>query len=93
MHVCRIAFDAPDKAHERGAYFEAHRSHLRSGSIRIIQSGPLFATDPSGRKAGALVVFDVDDIEEVHRFNAVDPYVTHGVYDRIEVLRWDKTIG
>jgi len=29
----------------------------------------------------------------VERFNAADPYVVNGVYDRIELLRWDKTIA
>ena len=93
MIICRIAYDAPDKDVERKALFEAHRAHLRSGKARIVQSGPLFGTDAPGAKRGALVVFEVADIGEVERFNAADPYVLNGVYDRIELLRWDKTIG
>ncbi len=93
MHIIRMAWDAPGKDVERKALFEAHRAHLRSGLARIVQSGPLFATDGSGAKAGALVVFEADDVAEVARFNAQDPYVLNGVYDRIEILRWDKTIG
>ena len=93
MHIVRIAYDAPGKDAERKAYFEAHRAHLRSGLARIVQSGPLFATDGSGAKAGALVVFDAEDVSEVERFNAQDPYILQGVYGRIEILRWDKTIG
>jgi len=53
----------------------------------------LFATDGRGRKLGALVVFDAVDVAEVEAFNALDPYVVNGVYDRIEIMRWDKTIG
>jgi len=60
---------------------------------RIVQSGPLFDTDAKGAKRGALVVFEAADLAEVERFNAADPYVVNGVYDRIELLRWDKTIG
>ncbi len=93
MHIVRIAYDAPGRDAERKTYFEAHRAHLRSGLARILQSGPLFATDGFGAKAGALVVFDVEDIAEVERFNAQDPYIVNGVYDRVNILRWDKTIG
>ncbi len=93
MQIVRMAYDAPGKDAERKAHFEAHRAHLRSGLARIVQSGPLFATDGSGRKAGALVVFEADDVSEVVRFTAQDPYIVNGVYDRIEILRWDKTIG
>jgi uncharacterized protein YciI len=93
MQIVRIAYDAPGKDAERKALFEAHRAHLRSGLARIVQSGPLFATDGSGAKIGALVVFDAADPGEVARFSAQDPYVLNGVYDRIEIFRWDKTIG
>ena len=90
MFIARIAYDAPGKDEQRKALFEAHRAHLRSGTARIVQSGPLFDTDA---KRGALVVFEAEDLAEVERFNAADPYVVNGVYDRIELLRWDKTIG
>ena len=90
MIIARIAYDAPGKDEQRKALFEAHRAHLRSGMARIVQSGPLFDTDA---KRGALVVFEAEDLAEVERFNAADPYVVNGVYDRIELLRWDKTIG
>ncbi|MDB5643680.1 MAG: YciI family protein [Hyphomicrobiales bacterium] len=93
MHIIRMAYDAAGRDADRKALFEAHRAHLRSGLARVVQSGPLFATDGAGAKAGALVVFDVEDIAEVERFSAADPYVVNGVYDRIEILRWDKTIG
>jgi uncharacterized protein YciI len=93
MQICRIALDAPGKDAERKALLEDHKSHLRSGLVRIIQSGPLFATDGSNRKIGALVVFDVEDIADVQRFQATDPYIVHGVYGDVQILRWDKTIG
>ena len=93
MYIIRMAYDAPGRDVDRKALFEAHRAHLRSGLARVVQSGPLFATDGSGTKTGALVVFEAQDAAEVEAFSAVDPYVVNGVYDRIEILRWDKTIG
>ena len=91
MIICRIAYDATGKDEERKALFEAHRAHLRSGMVNIVQSGPLFVAN--GGKRGALIVFDVADVAEVERFNALDPYIINGVYDNVEILRWDKTIG
>ena len=93
MLIIRMAYDAPGKDAERKALFEAHRAHLRSGMANVVQSGPLFATDGAGAKIGALIVFDVAGPDEAERFNAQDPYVVNGVYGRIEILRWDRTIG
>ncbi len=93
MFIIRMAYDAPGRDADRKALFEAHRAHLRSGLARVVQSGPLFATDGSSTKAGALVVFEAQDAAEVEAFSAADPYVVNGVYDRIAILRWDKTIG
>ena len=50
-------------------------------------------SDGSNRKIGALIVFDVADAAAVAQFNAGDPFIVNGVYDRIELLRWDRTIG
>jgi uncharacterized protein YciI len=93
MYIIRMAYDAPGRDVDRKALFEAHRAHLRSGLARVVQSGPLFAIDGGGTKAGALVVFEAQDAAEVEAFSAADPYVVNGVYARIEILRWDKTIG
>ena len=93
MIFCRFAYDAEGRTAERQAFLEAHKAHLRSGLAKILQSGPIFASDGSNRKLGALVVFEAEAVGEVDAFNARDPYVVNGVYDRIEIVRWDKTIG
>ena len=94
MLICRLAYDATGRDAERKACYEAHRAHLRSDLAKaIVQSGPLFAPDGSNRKIGALIVFDVTDMSEVEQFNAADPFIANGVYDRVEFMRWDKTIG
>jgi len=84
MLICRIAYDTEGKDDIRKQHYEEHRAHLRSG-------GPLFS--PAGPKRGALIVFQVEDIGEVERFNSLDPYIINGIYDDVEILRWDKTIG
>lgn len=94
MLICRIAYDATGKDAERKVHYESHRSWLRSSAAKsIVQSGPLFSSDGENRKIGALIVFDVGDRSEVEAFNAGDPFIVNGVYDRVEILRWDRTIG
>ena len=93
MIFCRFAYDADGKSEERKALLEAHKGHLRAGLAEILQSGPIFASDGSDRKLGALVVFEASSVSEIEAFNAQDPYVVNGVYDRIEIVRWDRTIG
>lgn len=93
MIFCRIAYDAAGKDEERKQFFEAHRAHLRSGMVNIVQSGPVFGTGDGNPKIGALIVFDANEAADVETFSARDPYVINNVYDRIEIVRWDKTIG
>lgn len=94
MLICRIAYDAAGKDAARKASYDAHRAYLRSEAAKIIvQSGPLFASDGGNAKIGALIVFDVTDVAQVQAFNAGDPFIVNGVYDRVELLRWDRTIG
>jgi uncharacterized protein YciI len=94
MLICRIARDAADKAAEREAHYAAHVAYLRSDAARhIVQSGPLFASDGSGAKIGALIVFDVENVEQAEAFNAGDPFIINGVYAQVELLRWNRTIG
>lgn len=94
MLICRLAYDAPGREAERKAHYDAHRAHLRSDMAKaIVQSGPLFSADGLNRKIGALIVFDVADMAAVEQFNAADPFIAGGVYDRVEFMRWDKTIG
>ena len=67
---------------------------MRSDAAKIIvQSGPLFAGDGTAGKVGALVVFEVDDVAEVEAFNAGDPFIVNKVYETVELLRWNRTIG
>ena len=94
MLICRIAYDAKGKNAERKAHYDAHRAYLRSDAASaIVQSGPLFSSDGTNTKIGALIVFEVENAAAAEAFNAGDPFIINGVYDRVEMLRWDRTIG
>jgi uncharacterized protein len=94
MLICRIAYDARGKDTERQANLAAHAAYLRSRAAScIVQSGPLFSSDGANTKIGALIVFDVQDIAQVNAFSANDPFILADVYDRVELLQWNRTIG
>jgi uncharacterized protein YciI len=92
MLFVRIAYNAPDSGEARAQYFPAHKAHLETGGALVIQSGPLFATADDAR-VGALMIFDAPSLAEVEAFSARDPFIVHGIYDDVRILRFDKTIG
>jgi uncharacterized protein YciI len=89
MTFVRLAFAAN---HERRVqHFEAHKAYLHAARDIIVMSGPLAVTD-GDRRVGSLVVLDAS-LEQAEAFNANDPFVIHGVYEDVRLLRYDKSIG
>ncbi|WP_377805793.1 YciI family protein [Azospirillum sp. A29] len=89
MIVVRVACSDPRKAAERQRLIEAHKAYLRSGGVRILQSGPLTGSSVSG----GLVVAEVGAVEEFVAFSDGDPFVLHGVYDDVRIFEWTVTLG
>ena len=91
MLAVRFAETSPDKLDERMIWLAQHQAHLRSGAVKILQSGPLAAAD--GTPAGGLLIAEVDALDDLRRFSDADPFVVHGIYGRVEILHWARTIG
>lgn len=91
MLAVRVALSNPEKAALREIYLEDHKRHLRSGRLRIVQSGPI--VDETGEGSGGVVVADVGSLEEMRRFSAEDPFVLHGVYSSVAIYEWRPTIS
>lgn len=91
MICARLAFSAPASTTDRAIHFEAHRAFLRSGRLRVLQSGPLF--DDAQTQIGALVVADIPSLAEMQAVCSEDPFVVHGIYDRVMFFEWRQTIG
>ena len=90
MLAIRFAETDPDKHDLRQRLLPLHQAHLRSGAVNVLQSGPLAAE--GGSPAGGLLVAEVDDIAALQRFSDEDPFVVEGVYNRVRILRWNRTI-
>lgn len=76
-----IGHDAPDGAQKRPAVRPAHLEHLRplSDAGRVKLAGPFLD------KTGSLIVVDAESLAEVWALVARDPYVTEGVFNRVDV--------
>ncbi|MFK3780922.1 YciI family protein [Agrobacterium sp. NPDC089420] len=92
----RFAESDPAAAEQRMAQIDAHKAHLRNGEamaagFRILASGPMGGVD--GGPSAALIIAEARRIEDVIAFSDADPFVLHGVYCRIRILRWTPTLS
>lgn len=92
----RFAESDPAAAEQRKVQMDAHKAYLRSEEtaplgFRILASGPMQA-ESSGSFA-ALVIAEAHCIEDMIAFSDADPFVIHGVYKRVRILRWTPTLS
>ncbi|MBW2229389.1 MAG: hypothetical protein JRG92_01450 [Deltaproteobacteria bacterium] len=80
-----IGHDGPRGLELRGTVRERHLAHIENldAAGRIAFAGPL--RDESGSPFGSLVVFEADDLISARRVAESDPYLTEGVFDRVDV--------
>ncbi len=77
--------DGPRGLELRPSVRERHLAHLQgladAGRIRF--AGPLI--DAEGRPCGSLIVFEAEDLASARALAEGDPYLTEGVFERVEV--------
>jgi uncharacterized protein YciI len=76
-----IGYDCPDGAARRPAVRPAHLAHLRP----LSEAGRVKLAGPFLDKTGSLIVVEAASLGEVWGLVARDPYVTEGVFGRVEV--------
>ncbi len=76
-----IGYDAPDAKEKRPQHRPAHLRHLEppAAAGKVLLAGPF--TDGTG----SLIVVEAESREAVWELLARDPYVTNGVFNRVEV--------
>lgn len=81
MKFVIIGYDGPDGEAKRKVHRPAHLSSLEplDKAGRVILAGPL--TD----KAGSLLVLEFESQAEAEEFIRQDPYMVHGVFERVEI--------
>ncbi len=76
-----IGHDAPDGPEKRPAVRPAHLDHLRP----LAEAGRVKLAGPFLDRTGSLIVLEADSLAEVWAVVARDPYVTEGIFNRVEV--------
>jgi uncharacterized protein YciI len=76
-----IGYDAPDAKEKRPQCRPAHLRHLEP----LVQQGKILLAGPFTDGSGSLIVVDAASREAVWEVVARDPYVTNGVFNRVEV--------
>lgn len=98
MWYAILSEDAPDTLPLRLAHRPAHLARLQAlqAEGRLLLAGPHPAIDsedpgPAGF-TGSLVVAEFDSLDAARAFADSDPFVTNGVYARVVVKPFRKTL-
>jgi len=89
------ANDHPGSLAQRQQVREAHRARLRDPAphrVQVLLAGPTLDA-VADTMNGTLLVVEAATLDEVQAFVADDPYVQHGVYERVEIRPWRCGIG
>ncbi|MEE2644873.1 MAG: YciI family protein [Myxococcota bacterium] len=89
MFIALVAHDRPDSGTLRGEVREAHLAYLRESGV-VRQAGPLL--DETGGMCGSLLILELPDIAAAERWAEADPYARAGLFDSVQLLRWQKVI-
>ena len=83
-----IGHDAPDARERRPAVRPAHLAHLdpeaKAGRLKL--AGPLLD------KTGSLIVVEAASLADAWALVARDPYVTEGIFNRVEVKAFQQVL-
>lgn len=90
MLVALIARDKPGALPLRQENRPAHVDYLKASSA-VQQAGPLL--DADGEMCGSLIILEVSDMAEAEAWVAGDPYGKAGLFDRVELIPWNRVIG
>jgi hypothetical protein len=76
-----LGHDAPDAREKRPLHRPAHLQHLDP----LARAGTVLLAGPFTDGSGSLIIVDLPSREAVWEVVARDPYVIHGVFNRVEV--------
>jgi uncharacterized protein len=81
VYFAIIGHDGPNGASLRPKVRERHLANLRP----LVSTGRVVIAGPFGDGSGSLIVAEFEDETAARSFAENDPYVTDGVFERIEV--------
>jgi uncharacterized protein YciI len=84
-------WDKPGVLDQRVQHRPDHVAYLKTQEAVIRVAGPQL--DDNGQMCGSLFVIEVDDLEAAKAFNAGDPFVQRGVFGKVDIRGFNKTMG
>ena len=81
MKFAIIGHDGPEGSAKRPVHRAAHLQRLET----LATEGRLVLGGPFTDKSGSLIVIEVDSFVEAEAFAQEDPYVVHGIFERVEI--------
>lgn len=85
-----VCYDRAGALPERQEHRPVHLAHLKGLGDRLFMAGPLL--DEAGQPKGSLVVVDCADRAEAEATAAADPFAKLGIFERVEVEAFRKTL-
>lgn len=82
-------FDKQDREHIRKEVLSEHLRFLAAHAPKLIACGSKKKDDGSDLGGGSYIL-DVDDRGDAEAFIAQDPYQLAGLFERVEIIRWNK---
>ena len=89
------ATDRRDALPTRAKHYRAHRIHLDEADrydVDVVTAGTLVADDGE-TPCGSVFVIDARDRTAVDAFTRSDPYHANGVWERVQIHRYNKKRG
>ena len=89
------ATDKNDVMPTRAKFYRAHRIHLDEAEkhrVDVVTAGTLVGDDGE-TPCGSIFVIDAEDRAAVEAFARSDPYHANGVWDHVQIHRYNKKRG
>ena len=98
MLYLRTTFDAPGMGGLRNEIRATHRAYLKrftekGQTVEVVQAGPMCVSDTDNTNIGSFMILEAPSMAAVEEFHKGDPFTQAGIFERVELVRWDRHIG
>ncbi|MFM0330176.1 MULTISPECIES: YciI family protein [Paraburkholderia] len=91
MHYTVYCLDHDGMVERRLSHYDAHKAYLATAPVKMVMSGPLLAADEK-TMIGSFFLYEADDIGQVVRFNANDPFNEAGIWKSVDIRPFLKRV-
>ena len=98
MLYLRICFDRRDGRELRAELAKRHREYVAGyiagkNGVKVVQGGPMCTGDDVDGNIGSFLVIEAGSLQDAMRFHDDDPFTRASLFERADVVRWDRHIG